>query len=213
MLQDDDDLIGGGLAHAENIGEELSYRTDPAVHGINAGVSVAWLMKAFRMGRLTIERRLVGCSPIGKGKHGTPLYDLPMAASYIVLPRKAISDYLRDVKPEDLPENLRESVWNAKLKQQRFEEKAGDLWRTARVIETISTALVELRSRLTLIPDDAERVAGVTPEQRRKLVQIVEDVQEGMYRYILDLQKSKFTPNQLGEENERRSRDGEDDLI
>ena len=216
-MVDDDDLLGDVLddiPNAANIGEELAYRTDPEVHGVNGGVSVAWLMKAFRLGRQTIERRLVGCAPIGRGKHSSPLYDLPEAASYIVVPKRAIADYLRDVKPEDLPENLREGVWNAKLKQQRFEEKAGDLWRTSRVIEVISEVLVDLRSRLSLIPDDAERTAGVTREQRQKIAQIVEDIQEGMYQYVLELEKNRFTPNQLGEEFiARRAREGEEDLI
>lgn len=213
-FDDDDDLIGGDIPNVRNIGEDLTYRADPEVHGINGGVSVAWMMKAFRIGRQTLERRLVGCAPIGKGKHGSPLYDLPEAAAYIVMPKRAIADYLKDVKPEDLPENLREGVWNAKLKQQRFEEKAGDLWRTSRVIEVISEVLVDLRSRLTLIPDDAERAAGVTREQRRKIAEIVESIQEDMYQSILNLEKSQFTPNQLGEEIvSRRNREGEEDLI
>jgi hypothetical protein len=215
MALEDDDLIGGGddIPSALNIGEDLAFRTDPEVHGINGGVSVAWLMKAFRMGRQTIERRLVGCAPIGKGKHSSPLYDLPEAASFIVIPKRAITDYLRDVKPEDLPENLREGVWNAKLKQQRFEEKAGDLWRTTRVIETISDLLVDLRSKMTLIPDETERAAGINREQRRKLAEIVEAIQDDMYKSILDLQKTRFTPNQLGEEAMRRREEGDDEDI
>src|SRR5690606_1139483 len=105
-------------------------------------------------------------------------------------------------------------VWNAKLKQQRFEEKAGELWRTSRVIEVISDVLVDLRSRLTLIPDDAERTAGVTRDQRRKIAEIIESIQEDMYQSILNLEKSQFTPNQLGEELiTRRSREGEEELI
>lgn len=205
---DDEDLIGGPVTSAENIGEQLSFRTDSEVHGLNGGVSVAWLMKAFRMGRGTLERKMRGCAPIGRGKHGSPLYDLPEVASFIVMPRHAIATYLEDAKPEDLPEKMRDSYWTSKLKQQRYEEKAGDLWRTHKVIETISDVLTDLRSMLQLIPDETHRKSTLSKEQSDALTVVVEAVQQRIYEHIVDLSKNQSTPNQLGEEN-----DSGDDLI
>lgn len=208
----DDDLIGDA-GPVENIGEYLSLRADSEVYGIQGGVSVAWMMKAFRLGRQTIEKRIRGCHPIGTGKHSSPLYDLPEVSSYLVIPRHKIAEYLEDVKPEDLPEKLREGYWNAKLKEQRWEEKAQDLWRTTRVLETISDVLTDIRSKLQLIPSEVERTKGLNSEQRRVIGEIVEGVQEEIYQYILNLSKSSFTPNQSGEGVEGSRAIDEDDLI
>lgn len=202
----DDELIGGTV---ENISEALSFRTAD-VHGISGGVSVAWMMKAFRMGRGTIERKLVGCKPIGQGKHSTPLYDLPEAASYIVKPRADLTKYIESLKPEDMPEKLRESYWNAKLKQQRFEERAGHLWRTERVLGLFSETLQDIRSKLQIIPDRVDRDVGLTPEQVKSVSRVVDEVQDDIYSHILGLKNHSFTPNQLGEDQED---DDEDDFI
>ena len=57
MLYDD---LNGDTENREirNIGEDLAFRTGE-VHSIIGGVSIALLMKAFRIGRATIEKRTV----------------------------------------------------------------------------------------------------------------------------------------------------------
>jgi hypothetical protein len=199
LRRNDDDIIGD--VPVKNIGEELSLRTAD-VHTINGGVSVAWLMKAFRMGRAGVERKLIGCKPIGQGKHSTPLYDLPEAASYIVKPRLDLASHLKTLKADDLPEKLRESYWNAKLKQQRFEERAGNLWRTEAVLTLFSVVLQDIRSKLQIIPDQVDRAVGLTPEQIEGTTRVVDAIQDDIHKYILQMGKTGFTPNQLGEEAE-----------
>ncbi|MGF7178059.1 DUF1441 family protein [Azospirillum doebereinerae] len=178
MRRDDDDLIGD--VPANDIGETLSFRTAD-VHMIGGGVSIPWLMKAFRMGRATVEKKLVGCVPVGQGKHNTPLYDLPEAASYLVKPRVELNRMLKDLKPEDLPERLREGYWNSKLKQQRFEERAGNLWRTERVLATFSETLQEIRTKLMIVPDRVDREVGLTPEQVAALASVIDEVQDDIH--------------------------------
>jgi len=201
---DDDDLIGD--VPDEEQDERISLRTSD-VHSVLGGVSVPWLMKAFRMGRQTVERKLAGCRPIGQGKHGTPLYDLPEAAAYLVKPRATIEQLLASLKPDELPEKLREAYWNAKLKQQRYEERAGHLWRTDRVIALFSEVLQEIRVKLQIIPDRVDRETGLTSQQLKSLSRIVDEVQDDIYQYILSLKDKRYTPSQLGEEVEPESED------
>lgn len=201
-----DDLIGGD----EDV-EQISLRTAD-VHSVVGGVSLPWLMKAFRMGRGTAERKLMGCAPIGQGKHGTPLYDLPEAASFLIKPRVDIEEYIKGIKPDQLPERLREAYWSAKLKSQRWEEKAGQLWRTEKVLERFSEILQSMRVKLQLIPDRVERESGLTPEQHEIIRKIVDGVQDEIYQELVEFARTGKTPNQLGEEEPPVERN-EDDLL
>lgn len=170
-------------------------------------------MKAFRMGRTRVERKLRGCQPIGQGKHGTPLYDLPDAASFLVNPRVNVEEYIASINPDQLPEKLREAYWSAKLKRQRFEEKAGHLWRTEKVLTRFSEVLQLMRVKLQLIPDRAERASSLSVEQRGVITSIVDDVQDEIYKVLLDFAETGATPNQLGEETGGESERDERDLI
>jgi len=203
MIRDHDDLIGGDEV------EQVSLRT-AEVHTILGGVSLPWLMKAFGMGRQTAERRLRGCHPIGQGKHGTPLYDLAEAASYLVTPRMQIEEYLKGLKPEQLPERLRESFWSSKLKQQRWEEKARHLWRSEDVLNAFSDILTILRTSLQLIPDRIELEHGLSDEQREVVTQIVDDVQAEMHSKLKAYAEGRSTPSQISESVDEPD---EDDLI
>lgn len=206
-MRRNDDLIGGDEERPRV--EHFTLRTAD-VQSVVGGVSVPWLMKAFRMGRTTVERKLRGLEPIGKGKHGTPIYDLPEAASYLVNPRVKIEDYIKSIKPDQLPEKLREAYWSAKLKSQRWEEKAGHLWRTERVLERFSDILQSMRQKLQLIPDRVERASGLTNEQRAIVTAVVDDVQDEIYKELVTFAKTGKTPSQLGEEADPED---EDDLI
>lgn len=184
-----------GTKKVYNMSSELST-LDDNVSGIVGGVSVAWIVKAFRMGRGTVERKLVGCPSLGFGKHGVPLYDLSTAASYLVNPsERDISRLLEKLDPKDLPEKLREAYWNAKLKEQRFLEKAGELWATEQVIDKVSEMLANAKALLTLLPDDLERDAKLTSEQRQVAKKKVDAVQNAFHKMILKMAEEASTPN------------------
>ena len=189
--------------------EELSLRTAD-VHTLLAGVSVPWLMKVFRMGRGTVERKLRGLRPVGQGKHNTPLYDLSEASSYLVTPKFDIAEYIRNAGPESLPEHLRSAYWEAKLREQRYKEKAGDLWRSDLILERIMEVLQGIRVKLQLTAEMVERESVLSPEQRQAVIKVSDGVQEDIYKYILGLAKDTSTWNQLGEEFPIGARDHED---
>lgn len=197
----DNDPLINGYDEVENIGEELSLRTGD-VHTVVGGVSIAWLMRVFGMGRQTVEKKLVGLKPIGHGSHHTPLYTVPEAASRLVKPTEQIDKILLNLKPQDMPERLREAYWNSKLKQQRFEERAGQLWRTEKILMVVGELLQEMKQKALMIPDDVERELGLDRDDHKKVQAIVDNFQKEMYEWLLALQAGRLTPNQLGEEDE-----------
>lgn len=184
------------IEKAEEDGFSLSSKD---IHRIYGGVSVQWLAKAFRLTRHVVEKKIGDLRPIGTGDYGNPLYNLVEAASYLVEPRFDLDAYLADIKPERLPEKLRETVWNAKLKQQRWEEKAGDLWRTETMMAAFGEVLMEIRTKLQQIPDRVERLTGLSIEQYKLIRSAVDEVQEEVYDHIVKFSEGRRTPNQLGE--------------
>lgn len=198
--RDIEDLVGSVPPEEDAPEDKLSFSSVDAFL-INQGVSVQWLAKAFRMTRHAVEQKLASCRPIARGTHGNPLYDLPEAASYLVDPKIDINAYLKNIKPEKLPEKLRESVWNSMLKRQRWEEKAGHLWRTETVMTRFAETLANVRQQLQQIPDKVERLTGLSIEQYKIIRNTIDQVQEEIYQEVIALNKGRFTGNQLNSEN------------
>ena len=171
------------------------------------GVSVQWLAKAFGMTRHNVEQRIRGCRVVGSGDYGNPLYDLREAASYLVEPKIDVEEYIAKLKPEKLPERLRESFWNAKLKEQRWKRAAGELWETDRVMSVFAEVLGNIRDKLQLIPDTVERLGGLDVKQWQMVRNLVDQVQEEIHAEIVRFADKDSTLNQLGVEEDADDED------
>lgn len=167
------------------------------VHLIANGVSVQWLAKAFGITRDLVGKKLQRCRHIDTGAAGNPLYDLREAASYIVEPKLDIEEYLATIKPDKLPDRLRESFWNARLKEQKFNREAGSLWYTEQVMAFFSEVLQELRDKLQTIPDTVERLAGLDEKQWLMVRNMIDGVQEDLYQTVKKIADGDLTMNQL----------------
>lgn len=172
------------------------------------GVSVDWLRRAFHMTSVKCSAKLRGLRVKGVTVHGTPLYDLGEAAERLVKPKLDLQEYLKDIKVDDLPERLREPFWNAKLKQQRFEKNAGELWRTEAVISLFGSNLKDAKERIRLITTLAESNLGLNTKQIEGLREIVNNVQEEIYNKIMALESQ--TPASIAELNEDYENDDPD---
>lgn len=176
---------------------------------IAGGVTTTWLAKAFRIPKNKIERYLAGVKPIAEGANGIALYDLPEAAAYIVDPKRDLADYLKTVKPDQLPEKLREVYWNAMLKRQRWEERARHLWRSEDVLVAMSEVFQMIRTTLQILPDDIDRAMTLTPEQRTTLTRVIDGIQDSIHKSLLDYSNGRATPSSLAEVGD----EDEEDLI
>lgn len=171
------------------------------------GVSVDWLRRVFHLSAPKCESKLRGLRVVAVTNKGVPLYDLGEAAERLVKPKLDLNEYLADITVDDLPDRLKETFWNSKLKQQRFEKNAGELWRTEAVIQVFGSVLKDIKERLRLVNTMAESTLAMDQEQLAGLRQIVEDIQGEVYNHIMNL--SSKTPasiaelnNELGEEDE-----------
>lgn len=181
--------------------DQRTFRYNPATDG----VTVSFLMEAFRLSRYKVEKALRRIRPTGYDRHSSALYDLAEAAACLVEPNFDVTDYLDRLKPEQLPEKMREGYWNAKLKQLRFEERAGQLWRTELVFSIYSEILQDIRTKLRILPDTIDRTVGLSNAQVTKVTRIVDKLQEDIHKHILDFAKKGNSLNRLGEEEDQNT--------
>ena len=151
------------------------------VENVSQGVSVLWLAQVFSMSVETVRQRLAQC-PIKSTKGRGSVYDLKTAAGYLIEPAIDIEQYLKTLKVDDLPVRLRREYWEVRLKQQKFEEGAGDLWRTEDVLDTLMAVFHTVKSTVQLWPDTVNRQVGLREDQWETLMTLGDSLQEQIYQ-------------------------------
>lgn len=172
------------------------------IDDIYRGVSITWLMNAFRMDRPTVKRRVAELKPIKRARGNIPIYDFVQAAEYLVEPKVDIEKHLKRMRPEELPHHLQTAVWDAKLKRQKYEIQAGDLWRTEDVIAVYSEAFKSIKSAVQLWVSSLERTAGMTPDQYEMMERMSGELLEDLYSRLTEMKQEEQTPSALQREAE-----------
>jgi len=163
------------------------------------GVTVTWLHQVLRMDRKTARKRLANCPIIGKGPGGVELYDIGTAMSYLVKPKFDIKDYLRTMNPSELPPLLRKEYWDALLKQQEWEKRAGFLWKTDDVLRVLGEAFQLIKTTTQVWADDVERSGGLTKEQYSWLNKRVDALRYDLHNVLVQMPNEKKTMSTLAD--------------
>ncbi len=202
MTEDLADLVGS--TRAERIlDNHLATNRLGAPAGVHVedmlkGVTVSWLSQVFDMDPKTVKAKLADCPPLHKRKAGYT-YHLPTACQYLVKPALSPDQFMRNMKPADLPAAFQQSFWDAALKRQKWEENAGELWRTDRVREVLGNMFQLIKFTLQLWPDTVERQKGLSDEQRVLLTELVDTLQKDIYQKLVSELGGLKTGPQLSE--------------
>lgn len=158
------------------------------LHAVDAlhGVTVGWLSNIFRMDPTTIKKKLRDCNPIQRRKAGY-VYDLKNAAQYLVKPVFDVDQVMRQMKPSELPTHLQDAYWSAMRSKQKWEEEAGHLWRTERVMEVLGEVFQQIKFAVQLWPDHVRRAEGLTTAQRETLIQMGDALQADIHKRLMEL--------------------------
>jgi hypothetical protein len=117
------------------------------------GASINQLAELFGMDRRTVTDRLRGLDPSGtRASH--PVYKIADAAPLLL---EVTAGTRRAAERE-------KDYWDAQLKKQRFEENAGDLWRTDKVISIFAQVFKQFRESTVVFIDALEHESGLPPE-------------------------------------------------
>lgn len=193
---DFDDLIGTSTVAGSHA---LEYVPDAEVDdNVFAGVTRTWLADVFGMDPTTVKKRLANCPT--KGKRGQfPVYELRLAAQYLVPPRVNIGEYLKSMRPNDLPPILQSAYWDAQKKRQDWELNAGELWKTEKVIETLSETFKLIKTSVSLFADTVEQEHGLTEAQRETIGKLTDSLMDDIHNSLVRQHELSRTPNQLAE--------------
>lgn len=188
-----DDLVSGNR-QARTYG-------GPMVEDMLQGVTVSWLAQVFGMDPKTVKAKLADCPPLHRRKAGY-VYHLPTACRYLIPPAISAEQYIKTMKPSDLPTAFQQSFWDAALKRQKWEENAGQLWRTEKVREVLGSTFQTIKFTVQLWADTLERQTGLSTDQRALLTKMVDSLQEEIYKALVTQAGSQRTTSQRGELNE-----------
>mgnify|MGYP000891390014 CR=1 FL=1 len=188
---DIDDLVGKPKRSKDTVLDDLIAQrrqardtSGPMVEDMLKGVTVSWLAQVFNMDPKTVKQKLADCPPLHKRKAGY-VYHLPTACRYLIPPAISAEQYIKNLKPSELPAAFQQTFWDAALKRQKWEENAGQLWRTSRVRDVLGSTFQTIKFTMQLWADTLERQTGLTAEQRLALTRMVDTLQEDIYKALV----------------------------
>lgn len=188
------------------LGDDEEEKLDPDfkldLGDIYRGVTVTWLMNAFRMDRSTVRRRLAKLPPIKQERGNMPIYDFGQAASYLVKPNIDMHDYMRNLKKQDLPLEMQSEFWDAKIKEQKYKKAAGDLWHTNDVLEVFGETFKHVKTTVQLFISTVERTTKLSPKQREVIERISDDMLKELHEKLTSMKKKKRTASSVEEDDD-----------
>ena len=133
----------------------------------------------------TVKERLADCPSVTDGKTAIRRYRVRDAAPYIVKTAFTADQFVGIMKRGELPDGLRKDFWDAMLKQQKWEENAGDLWRTSTVRDVMRDTFQTIKFTMQLWVDTLERQTSLSEEQRTALSAMVDGLQQEVYTSLV----------------------------
>lgn len=172
---------------------------------VQYGLTTMSLSKVFSLDQRTVVDRLSTVKPTGL-VNGNPTYLIRDVARYLTempshITDKDIRTYLIKTKARALPPTIQKDFWDAMIKQQKFEEAAGDLWRTEKVMLVLAEAFKKIKESSQLWVENIERTEGLTDEQRRILQNSVDGLCDEVYMTLVEMRTETETTNALDDTN------------
>lgn len=189
-----------GRAPTKPIPQSKQVQVDASVvQALLRPVSITFLSEVLRKDRKLITRRLADLTPIAQYRGNVPLYDFRQAIQYLVTPKIDAASMIKKMGTADLPMGLQKDVWDARLKQQKWMEQAGDLWRTENVLEVLGEAFQRLKTTSQLWVDQLAESHALPAEVRKDLMGMVDGLQKDLHLTLVEMPKERSTESQLGE--------------
>lgn len=168
---------------------------------VENGVSVPFLCKHFRRGKKGVEELLREgeVKAIGRVQNGGLVYDLAEAATVLVDSPKNYKKWLSRLTADDLPLELRDTYWAAKLKRQKFEFNAGELWPSAAVMDAFGETAKLIKSAVQLWEQQMDMVEELSVPQRVALRKYTAKLLEDIDEKLVDSENLSQTRSQIAE--------------
>lgn len=178
---------------------------DETIAGIYQGLNTTQLSRLFNLAPTTVIRRLFenGIKPVGR-KGRADLFSVREVAPYLTKPVFDIETAIKKMSFHDLPKDLSKEFWAGQKTKQDFEERAGHLWRTEKVIEEVGELMKVVKMSTLLMLDGVERQTELSERQR----EIIKSLTHGMLDDLVKRIEDKFKP---AEESHGQRQEAEDE--
>jgi hypothetical protein len=169
-----------------------AYADEETKGGIYEGLNTTQLMMLFKRDFRTIQKGLyeasqAGVKPAGK-RYGADIYAVHEVAPYLTKPVFDVEGYIRRMDHKDLPKMLTKEFWAGQRSKQDYEEKAGLLWRTEKVVQEMGELFKLVKMSTLLMSDAVERQAELSDRQR----EIIKTLTHGMLDDLVKRIEEKF---------------------
>lgn len=149
------------------------------------GVTLQDMMILFRMDRRTLATRIADVQPCGK-RGASVIYQIRDVAPYLVKPAGSIEEFIKRMRPNDLPPLLTKEFWNGQNAKIKYMENQGDVWRTDKVLERLSGVFKQVKMSLLLIPDALARGSTLSDTQQQEVRDLVDGALANARQELLD---------------------------
>lgn len=134
-----------------------------------------------------IVKQLSRCPVIGYTAKGLPLYDFAEAMSYCIEPKIDLMLWLKAQNAMSLPPHINKAFWDAMRSRQMVEERAGDLWRTADVLDVLARTALTIKETATLWIESLPDKDLLTTEQYESIRGAVNDLLTEVHRRLVEM--------------------------
>lgn len=154
------------------------------------GASISQLNIIFGMDNRTIAAKMASVEPVGK-RNSFPIYSIKDAAAVLVEPTldldqiEQVAAYVRKLNPQNMPKMLTKEFWAAMRTKQLFEEDAGDLWRTDKVVEVFSDLVKSIRTPLILAKDAVANEKELDDRSQKIIDHIIDGILEELHDAVV----------------------------
>lgn len=156
---------------------------------IHGGVTVTTLAQIFGLDHKDVNKRLVGkITPVSGHKDRYVRYKIKDAAPFLIDLKVDPEEYLKNLSPSKLPPALQDAFWKSLLSRQKYEENKGDLWRTSRVFEVVSSAFKVIRLTILMFNETVSQQTQLTDRQR----EIIQGLTDGLLLSLRDALVEEF---------------------
>lgn len=161
---------------------------DESKAAIYNGMNLSQLCALFKMDNRTVLGKIQagGVKPSGT-RNQTDIYYVHEVAPYLVKPAYDIEAYIKRMHHSELPKHLTKEFWAGLKSKQDYEERAGMLWRTEKVVQEVGELFKLVKMSALLMVDAVERTTELSERQR--------DIIKGLTHGMLDEIRGRVEEN------------------
>lgn len=161
------------------------------------GATVTDLANIFGGSQTDVQRKLAGRVTPVTAMGITPIrYSIKDAAPYLVpqvVDAAAIERAISRMSPAKLPPQLSDTFWKAQKARLEYQERAGELWKTERVVEALADAFKPAAMAVKMFKDNLAQEHVLTPEQAEHVVKMSDSLLAAMHGALVEKFKD-YTP-------------------